>query len=327
MHRTFRFFVFVLIVAGLILTGCAKAAPKAEQAAAPQAGKPVARMVIIVKSIDLPYWDIMIRGAKEAGADLNIEVEGFGPLKAYDVEEQIRFIENAITKKVDAIIVVPADSMGIVPGIEKANAAGIPVITPNTRALGGKVRTWIGYGNTKAAYDAGSYLLSKLPQSEPKIVILEGKPGNQITVELNDGFDQAIRDCGRNVKVLARQTANYARVDAQNVMENLLQQFAEIDGVMAANDAMALGAIEAIAAAGRLDKIKVSGNNGNADALAAMKEGKLVCSPRQLPRDQGYWAVVAGWMAAKGLDLPSEIHIDSPLVTPENVEEHLAYSY
>ena len=85
--------------------------------------------------------------------------------------------------------------------------------------------------------------------------------------------------------------------------------------------------IEAIVAAGRLDKIKVSGNNGNADALAAMKEGKLVCSPRQLPRDQGYWGVVTAWMAIKGLDCPSEIHIDSPLVTPENLEEHLKYSY
>jgi ribose transport system substrate-binding protein len=146
-------------------------------------------------------------------------------------------------------------------------------------------------------------------------------------VELNQGFDQAIKDSGKNVKVLARQTANYARVDAQNVMENLLQQFKEIDGVMAANDAMALGAIEAIAAAGRLDKIKVSGNNGNADALKAMKEGKLVCTPRQLPRDQGYWGVAVAWMAMKGLDLPSEIYIDSPLITPENVEEHLKYSY
>ncbi len=314
-------------ILGVLITGCSSKEPAKPETQAPPKAAPVARMVFIVKTIENIYWETMIRGAKEAGKDFNIEVEGFGPLKPYDVEEQIRFIENAITKKVNAIIVVPADSKGIIPGIEKANAAGIPVITPNTKALGGRVRTWIGYGNTKAAYDAGKYLLAKIEKKDPKIVILEGKPGNQITVELNQGFDQAIKDSGKNVKVLARQPANYARVDAQNVMENLLQQFKEIDGVMAANDAMALGAIEAIAAAGRLDKIKVSGNNGNADALKAMKEGKLVCTPRQLPRDQGYWGVAVAWMAMKGLDLPSEIYIDSPLITPENVEEHLKYSY
>lgn len=317
----------LIVLVGVGLVGCGKEEAAKEQTAPAAKPEPMARVVFLVKAIDTVYWDTMLKGAKEAGQDLNIEVEGFGPLKAYDIEEQLRFIENAITKKVDAIIVVPADSKGIIPGIEKANAAGIPVITPNTRALGGKVKSWIGYGNTKAAYDAGSYLLSKIDKKDPKIVILEGKPGNQITVELNEGFAKAIKDSGKSVKLLSSQPANFDRVTAQNVMENLLQQFPQIDAVMAANDAMALGAIEAISAAGRLSQIKVSGNNGNADALAAMKEGKLVCTPRQLPRDQGYWGVVVAWMAIKGLDCPSEIHIDSPLITPENLEEHLKYSY
>ena len=321
---------FVSIVGIQYVLGLCKRGPRKKQAGveSPEVkSEPMARMVFIVKAIDNVYWETMLKGAREAGQDLNIEVEGFGPLKAYDVEEQLRFIENAITKQVDAIVVVPADSQGIIPGIEKANAAGIPIINPNTRILGGDVVTWLGYGNTKAAYDAGAYLLSKIDKKDPKIIILEGKPGNQISVELNIGFNQAITDSGKNVKVLASQTANFARVDAQNVMENLLQQFPDIDGVMAGNDAMALGAIEAISAAGRLDKIKVSGNNANADALAAMKEGKLACSPRQLPRDQGYWGVVVAWMAIKGLDCPSDIYIKSPLVTPENLEEALKYSY
>lgn len=195
--------LFMVLIIGVVISGCAKKGPAEDQAAAVTSG-PMARMVFIVKAIDNVYWETMLKGAREAGADLNIEVEGFGPLKAYDVEEQLRFIENAITKKVDAIIVVPADSKGIIPGIEKANAAGIPIINPNTRILGGEIKSFIGYGNTKAAYDAGAYLLSKIEKNDPKIVILEGKPGNQISVELNIGFKQAIADSGKKVKVLCR---------------------------------------------------------------------------------------------------------------------------
>ncbi len=210
--------LFLVLAAGIIFSGCAKEAPKETQEAA-RSSEPMARVVFIVKAIDSIYWETMLKGAKEAGEDLNIDVEGFGPLKAYDVEEQLRFIENAITKKVDALIIVPADSRGIIPGIEKANAAGIPIINPNTRIMGGEVVTFLGYGNTKAAYDAGAYLLSKIDKNDPKIIILEGKPSNQITVELNIGFNQAIADSGKNGTVLASQTASLDIIDAQNGME------------------------------------------------------------------------------------------------------------
>ena len=91
--------LFLVLVASIVFSGCAKETPEESQEAS-RPSEPIARMVFIVKAIDAVYWETMLKGAREAGEDLNIEVEGFGPLKAYDVEEQLRFIENAITKKV-----------------------------------------------------------------------------------------------------------------------------------------------------------------------------------------------------------------------------------
>ena len=285
--------------------------------------EPVAKMIFIVKSMDNPYWDSMLKGAQEAAADLNIEIEGLAPITPFSVEEQLRFIEAGITKGVDAIIVVPADSRGIVPGIEKANEAGIVVVTPNTRATGGEVVSWCGAANFDAAYEIASYLITQL-KDDSKVIILEGTPGNQTVTDRKAGIDKAIKDSKKNIKVLASQTAMSSRVEGMNVMENLLQQFAEIDAVFCANDEMALGAIEAIDAAGRLDEIKLCGFDGNNDAVDAINKGTLVVTGNQGPDAQAYWGVLAAYVAAiKNMPCPKDMYIPAPLITKDNVSQYL----
>jgi ribose transport system substrate-binding protein len=279
---------------------------------------PVAKMVFIVKSMDNPFWDGMLEGANRAAQDLNLEIEGLAPIKPYNVEEQLRFMEEAITKGVDAIIVVPADGQGIVPGIDKANEAGIVVVTPNTRAAGGKVASWDGAANYDAAYEVASYMLSQLGSSK-KVIYLEGTPGNQTATDRTKGAHQAIKDAG--AELLASQTAKFSRVEGQNVMENLLQQFPKIDAVIAGNDEMALGAIEAIDAAGRLGEIKVSGFDGNNDAKKAIKEGRLTVTGDQRPDAQAYWGVVSAFIALRGMPVARDIYLPAPLITKENVDK------
>ncbi len=106
------------------------------------------KMVFIVKSMDNPFWNMMLEGAQMAAKDLGLEIKGLAPIKPNNVEEQIRQMEDAITAKMDAIIVVPSDSKGIVPGIEKANRAGIPVFTSNTTGLWREVH-WLCRGSQR----------------------------------------------------------------------------------------------------------------------------------------------------------------------------------
>lgn len=310
----------MIVAAALVavaLAGCGKEAAQPETAAA---AEPVAKMILIVKSMDNPFWDSMIKGANQAAKDLNLEIESLAPIKPYNVEEQLRFMEEGITKGVDAIIVVPADSKGIVPGIEKANAAGIIVATPNTRAAGGKVVTWTGCANYDAGYEVASYVMSQLG-SRKKVIYLEGTPGNQTAIDRMAGAKQAIKDGGGNL--LTSQTAKFSRVEGQNLMENLLQQFPEIDAVICGNDEMALGAIEALDAAGRLAGVKVSGFDGNSDAVKAIKEGRLMVTGDQRPDTQAYWGVVAAFMALKGMPTPKDIYLPAPLITKDNVDQYL----
>jgi ribose transport system substrate-binding protein len=279
------------------------------------------RMVFIVKSLDNPFWDMMIAGAKNAAKDLGIEIEGLGPMKPFNVEEQIRFIEDAITKGVDAVIVVPADSRGILPGIEKARKAGLVVVTPNTRAFADEPPIWTGVENEGSAYEIAKYVLKTL-NGKGNMIILEGAPGNQTVMDRKKGFDRAIKEFPE-IKVLASQTAKSSRVEGMRVMENLLQQFPKIDAVLAANDEMALGAIEAIDAVGRLKQIKVSGFDMNNDALKSISQGRLLVTGAQRPEAQAYWAVVAAYISLKGMPAPKNIFLPCPIVDKSNVDYYL----
>ena len=282
---------------------------------------PKYRMVFIVKSMDNPFWNMMLAGAQQTAKDLNLEIKGLAPIKPNNVEEQIRMMEDAITAKVNAIIVVPSDSKGIVPGIEKANRAGIPVMASNTRAFGGKVIGFAGAPNEDAAYQVAKYFL-ETSGGKGNFIILEGVPGAQTAIDRKAGIDRAIREFP-NVKVLASQTAQFSRVEGMRVMENLLQQFPNINGVIAANDEMALGAIEAIDAAKRLKEIKVSGFDGNNDAIKSISEGRLVCTGAQRPDAQAYWSVLAAYMYLQGYPVPADISVPCPVVDKSNVGTYL----
>lgn len=276
------------------------------------------KMTVIVKSMENPFWDRTIEGAKEAGKDLNIEIEAMAPIKPYNVEEQLRFMDNAITKRHDAIAIAPGDSLGIVPGIEKASKAGLVVTTLSSDAFGGPVTAYSGSPNFESAYEVGKYLCAQLKEGS-KIIILEGTAGNEVAIERKRGFDKAINDSKKNIQVLTSQTAKFSRVEGQRVMENLLQRFSEIDAAFCANDEMALGAVEAIDAVGRLAKIKVCGYDGNDDAKASIRKGRMLVTADQRPDAQGYWGIVAAYIATKGMPVPRKLYIPCPLVTKETL--------
>jgi len=279
------------------------------------------KMVFIVKSMDNPFWNMMLEGAQMAAKDLGLEIKGLAPIKPNNVEEQIRQMEDAITGKMDAIIVVPSDSKGIVPGIEKANRAGIPVFTSNTRAFGGKFIGFAGAPNEEAAYIVAKTFLEMLG-GKGNVIILEGVPGAQTAIDRKAGVDRAVKEFP-NVKVLASQTAKFSRVEGMRVMENLLQQFPKIDAVIATNDEMALGAIEAIDAAKKLKEIKVAGFDGNNDAIKSISEGRLMITGAQRPDAQAYWSVLGTYMFLEGYPVPTDIYVPCPPVDKSNVGEYL----
>lgn len=286
-----------------------------------QAQSKTFRVVLILKNFVNPVWLDMQRGGEAAAKELGIELKTLAPLKADNNEEQVKAIEDAIIQKVDAIVVVPSDSNGIIPAIEKANKAGIPVINVNTKANGGQCETFVAVENYDAAYKVADAMAQKL-NGQGTVIVLEGVPGAQSAIDLDAGTKDALKNYP-GITIVASQTAKFQRAEAMKVMENLLQRFPNVSAVLAANDEMALGAVEAIDAIGKTGKILVSGLDANADAVKAIADGKMTLSCDKRSYQQGYEGVVAAYRVLMGEKLPERIVIETTLVDASNVAEYL----
>lgn len=274
--------------------------------------------VFIVKSMQFSFMLSMIDGAKAAAALVpNINIDCIGPETPYSVSEQIELVEQAITNGVDAIMITPADSTGIVPAIEAANAAGIPIATPNTKAYGGNVLTWIGVDNYQVGYQLGKALCEAL-NGEGKVVLIEGTAGNSTSTERVDGYNDAFKEYP-GITLLDSQPADFDREKGMTVMENFLERYDEIDGVASVNKDMSMGAIEAIKAADRMEEmIQVTFDVDN-DCLDAIEAGDILITGAQEEKSQIANAIYACLLACNGFKVAPEQYIPMTLVTKDNV--------
>ncbi|MCT4479765.1 ribose ABC transporter substrate-binding protein RbsB [Peribacillus frigoritolerans] len=228
-----------------------------------------------------------------------------------DTAKQISGIEDLILQKVDVLLVNPTDSAAISSAVQSANEAGIPVITIDRSSDEGDIETFIASDNVAGGEMAAEYLVKELGE-KAKVVELEGVSGASATRERGKGFHN-IAD--KQLDVQTSQTAEFDRTKGLNVMENILQGNKDIQAVFAHNDEMALGAIEAIKAAGK--DIIVVGFDGNDDALKAVENGELKATIAQQPALIGEEAVNAAEKILKGDKVDDTISVPLKLVTKE----------
>jgi len=279
------------------------------------AGKPYTIAVLVKDSIS-PGWRMLLDGAKKEGAQQGVKVIEYAPLQVQNLEEQVRQMEDAIQKKVDAIVVAPINPQGIIPAIEKANAAKIPVITSNSRAYGGRIETFVGVENYDGANKLGEYMIKKVG-GKGNVILIEGNPAGQTNQDRVKGFREAIA-ANANMKLLAQQPAMFRRDQAMNVMENLLQSHPKINLVIALNDEMALGAVKAMEAAGRKG-VLVSGFDAAPEGLEAIIAKRLVATLDQDLHAQGGLGVRAAVDVLNGKKIPDWIKTGGDVVDLSNV--------
>lgn len=229
-----------------------------------------------------------------------------------DTATQINGIDDLIQQGVDVLLINPVDSDAITPAIESANAAGIPVITLDRSSEGGEVVTLIASDNVQGGEMAAEHIV-ELVGEKAKVVQLEGTPGASAANERGEGFNNVANE---KLDVVDSQSANFSRSEGLTVMENLLQSNSDIDAVFAQNDEMALGAIEAIEAAG-LEDIVVVGFDGNEDAIAQIEEGRLDATVAQQPYEMGSLAVQAAYDYVSGEKVENIISSPLELMTAE----------
>ena len=244
------------------------------------AGAPLAQaqsgetIAVFTKNQTNPFFQAVRLGADSAAKQLNVRVTHYVPTKPDSIPEQMSQVEDVIVKKPAAIVFTPVDYKAMVPAVQKINAAKIPVTNITDRSEGGDFVSFVGASDYNLGLETAKHLF-KTMNGKGNVVILEGVKGSLTSIDRVRGFNDAAK-AFPGVKVLASQPGNYQRLQALQVMENLMQSHPQIDGILAANDAMAAGAIEALDGANR--KALVIGINGTKEAIDAIKAGKMLAT-------------------------------------------------
>lgn len=277
-------------------------------------------IVLIVKDMTNPFFVDMKAGGAAAAKKYGVNFTCLSPEKS-TVDQQIKIMEDMIQKKVDAIVIAPIDSNGIISGVERANAAKIPVMACNTMINGGDIIGFAGVDEVSSGKSLGDYFVKKL-NGKGNIVILEGTTGASSAQAYLQGVHQAI-DKYPDIKVLASTTAKYNREMGMTVMEDLLTRFPNIDAALCMNDTMALGAKEAVQEAHR--KVMIGGINALPETLEAVKKGEIEVTVNASGYLQGYAATeLTCKYLLTGVKPPAVTKLGDPLaVSAANLEQFL----
>jgi ribose transport system substrate-binding protein len=270
-----------------------------------------------LSTLNNPFFVTLRDGAQAAADAAGVELIVVDAQD--DPAKEATNIEDLIQRGVSALLINPTDADAIVPSIQKANDAGIPVFTVDRGANGGTVISHIASDNVAGGTVAAKFLCEAL-QGAGKVVELEGIAGTSAARDRGQGFnDYMSQDC-TGVEIVARQTANFNRAEGLTVYENILQAQPEINGTFAHNDEMILGAIEAAEAAGRAEVIIFVGFDAVDDAVQAVRDGKLAATIAQQPAVMGQLGVEVAIRYLSGEQVEVYIPVDLSLVTPDNVQ-------
>lgn len=251
-----------------------------------------------------------------------------------DVAKQLDQINNFIASGVDAIIVNPVDTSATQAMSDAAAAANIPLVYVNRQPI--NVDTLPDNQAFVASNEAESGTLETIQlcdnwaaegKTEVNVYVMQGELSNQAAVQRTQDIYDVIEagKCKVKINVIDQQTANWSRDQAQTLMTNWLSTGTAFDGVIANNDEMAIGAIQAMKAAGiDMATVQVGGVDATQDALAAMQAGDLDVTVFQNAAAQGGGALDAATKLAAGEAVEQKVYVPFELVTPENIANYLA---
>jgi ribose transport system substrate-binding protein len=265
-----------------------------------------------LSTLNNPFFVSMKDGAQSKAKALGINVSITDA--SDDPAKQVKDIEDLVNKGVKVLIVNPADSAAVAPTVKDLQGKGIKIIAVDRYVENVTVDTYIGTDNVFAAKKAGETFVN-LVGPNAVVAVLEGVPGASSNIDRMEGYRQALAAAG--ITPVATQTANYNRAEGLKVTEDLLQKTPGITAILSMNDEMALGAIEAVRAAGKTPgkDILVAGFDAGEDARAAVAKGEMIYTVEQKTVLMGETAVEIAQKYIKGETVPANIPIDVEIIT------------
>lgn len=272
------------------------------------------------------FVTLMVEGMEKRADELGCDLVMLDAQQ--DAQNQITQIENLIAQKVDVIIVAAVDSDAILPAIEMCDDAGIPLVGVNMLFNTEEPYHYVGPDDVLAGELEMQNAIDEIG-GEGNVVILEGPIGQSAQIQRLEGNQNVLDKYEGKINVLADQTANWSREEALTLVENWLETFSgEIDAIVAHNDEMALGAIQALEAAGLTDEIVVTGVDAILDGCNAVKDGTLLGTVYQDAGLEGSEAVQKAYDVLEGKVTEKELsYIDMEWITKDNVDDLLTTIY
>jgi ribose transport system substrate-binding protein len=243
---------------------------------------------LTLPGLQFPFFVTMKNDFDQMAAKLGVKVVYIDAQN--DSSKQAAAMESFVAQKVSGILISPMTTDSLVPSIEAAVKAGIPVASVDRKANTDAVLVHVGADNVEGGRAAARYVVDKL-KGKGNVIELEGTPGASPAIDRKKGFDEVI-DQNPGIKILVSQAADFNRAKANSTMENLMQAYPNFDAVFGANDEMIIGAIEAMSAAGMNPASKVTvGYDATTDAMTYIKQGKLGATIDQFPGKQASQAL------------------------------------
>lgn len=303
-------------------TGCTSSTTSTESSSGKS--KEPKRIAVIISTLNNPWFVVLGDTARDRAVELGYEANMFDSQN--DTAKEAEHFDNVIAAGYSAILFNPTDADGSIANVKRATEAGIPVFCIDREINSTDAATaQLLSDNYSGCVELGKYFVEVLGE-KGKYVELLGLVGDNNTWNRSKGFHSVV-DRYEGLEMVAQQNADFDRNKALEVMESILQSHGDINAVFCGNDAMAMGAYQALLAASKADQVKVFGYDGSEDVVKSISEGKIAATVMQYPKVMARTsAEYAHEYLANGKDdFDQKIPVNVDLVSQDNIDDFTGY--
>jgi D-allose transport system substrate-binding protein len=306
-----------------LLAGAALAA-----LALPAAAQEAGGYGILMKTLANPFWGAMGEGAEEAAEEMDLSYFVQAAASDQAAEEQLNICNTMLQREPVAMVTAAINSTNLLPCLKAAQEAGTRVVDLDgnldpaiLEREGIEIAFSIGSDNVEAGGKGAAFMAERLgAEAEGAVLVIEGLSGNVTGQQRAQGFAETLAEMAPGLEIVASLPGDWDRGKAANITNDILTRNPDLVGIFAANDGMALGAVESVFAAGRGGDVVVIGVDGNSDAVQSIRDGRLTASVAQLPYLVGKQAVEEVARAVDGAEVEDRITVPTLVLTQDVLE-------
>lgn len=276
------------------------------------------RFAYVTKTLINEFWQDVAAGVQVEAAKYDIKADVQAAKDESSLIEQLNLAQTVLSQKPDALLLSPQSDTNLAPVIEAARAANIPtVIIDDARTDGAS--TYVGTDQVAIGAKAGEFLQT-LFSDGGKVAQIEGQAGSPNARKRIEGFNAAVKAAG-NFDYVASQPGDWDRLTAMNATANILRQHPDLKGIYANNDGMALGVVEAVRDAGKLDQVAIVGTDGIREAKKSVAGGEMKATVAEFPYEEGILGVQMALRLLGCQPIPPWVVSPQAVISADNVKD------